>query len=166
VFTKYGIHTLADVVIADLMQLDLFPWSCATQGFVALDAAQAKEWSYHNQHPTDQFLPLAIVVFRCLHKHVDVFLHDCANAIWSLKGTEGPHLSTLVTFFRQKVSITLQRMQVSSILSRAIGVSLATSRLPPLQNTPPITMADLLQTVDFWHVNMVDLPQAVNYGHT
>jgi hypothetical protein len=81
VFTKDGIRTLADVVIADPMQLDLFPRSCATQGFVALDAAQAKEWSYHNQHPTDQFLPLAIVVFHCLHKHVDVFLHDCANAI-------------------------------------------------------------------------------------
>jgi hypothetical protein len=56
-------------------------------------------------------------------------------------------------------------MQVSSILSRAVVVGLATSRLPPLQNTPPITTADLLQTIGFWHINMVDLPQAVDYGH-
>jgi len=78
-----------------------------------------------------------------------VFLHDYANAIWSLKGTKGPHLSTLVIFFHQKTSITLQRIQVSSILNWAIAVGLATSQLPPLQNTPPITMADLLQAIDF-----------------
>jgi len=42
-----------------------------------------------------------------LHKHVNVFLHDCAHVIWSLKGTKSPHLSTFVTFLYQKVSITL-----------------------------------------------------------
>jgi hypothetical protein len=26
--------------------------------------------------PLDQFLPLAIEVFGCLHKHAHVFLHD------------------------------------------------------------------------------------------
>lgn len=30
VFTKNGIHTLVDVVIADSMHVDLFPWSCIT----------------------------------------------------------------------------------------------------------------------------------------
>jgi hypothetical protein len=95
VLTKDGICTLVDVVIAR----DLFPRSCATQGFVASNVAQAKERNYHNRHPSDQFLSLAIEVFGCLHKHVDVFLHNCANAIWSLKGTEGLYLSTLVTVF-------------------------------------------------------------------
>jgi hypothetical protein len=37
--------------------------------------------------------PLTMEVFGCLHKHVDVFLHKCANAIWSLKGQEGSYLS-------------------------------------------------------------------------
>jgi hypothetical protein len=46
---------------------------------------QAKKRSYHNQHPTNQFPSLTIDVFGCLHKHADVFLHYCANAIWSLK---------------------------------------------------------------------------------
>jgi hypothetical protein len=73
-----------------------------------------------------------------------VFLHDCANAIWSLKGLEGLHLFTLVTFL-----ITLQKMQVCFILRQTLAVGLVTSQLPPLQNTPPITMADLLQVVDF-----------------
>jgi hypothetical protein len=110
VLTKDGIHTLTNVVIANPTQADLFPWSWATQGFTTSDVTQAKERSYRNRHLTDQFLPLAIEVFGYLHKHVNVFLHDYANAIWSLKGTEGLQLFTLVTFLHQKVSITLQKM--------------------------------------------------------
>jgi hypothetical protein len=80
----------------------LLPQSCATPGFAALDATQAKERIYHNRHPTNQFLPLAIEVFGCLHKHDDVFLHDYPNAIWSLKGTKGLHLAYLGHFFLSK----------------------------------------------------------------
>jgi hypothetical protein len=87
VLTKDGIRTLIDIVITNTTWIDLLPQSCAIQGFVASDATQAKERSYHNQHPIDQFLPLTIEVFGCLHKHVDVFLYTYANAIWSLKGT-------------------------------------------------------------------------------
>jgi hypothetical protein len=103
VLTQYDIYTLANIVIVDPMWMDLFPWSCVTQGFATSDANQAKEKSYSNQHPINQLFPLAIEVFGCLHKHVDVFLHDCANAICSLKGIEGFHFSTLVTFLCQKV---------------------------------------------------------------
>jgi hypothetical protein len=102
VFTKDDICTLADVVIANPPRAYLLPWFYTTQGFVAFDVIQAKKRSYHNRHPIDQFLPLVIEVFRCLHKHVDVFLHDCANAIWNLKGTEGLHLSTCSLFFVKK----------------------------------------------------------------
>jgi hypothetical protein len=122
---------------------------CASQGFVPSNATQAKEKSYHNRHPTNQFLPLTIEAFGCLHKHANVFLYDYINVIWSLKGTKGLHLSTLVTFLRKKVLITLQRMQASSILSEAIAIGLITSQLPPLQNTSPITTTDLLQVVSF-----------------
>jgi hypothetical protein len=66
--------------------------------------------SYHNWHPIDQLFPLTIEVFGCLHKHVDVFLHDYANAIWSLKGQESLHLSILVIFLHQNFLITLQKM--------------------------------------------------------
>jgi len=85
-FTKDSIRTLVKVVIVDPTQVDLHPQSCTTQGFVASNVAQAKKRSYHDQHPTNQFLPLVVEVFRCLHKQTDVFLHNCANAIWSLKG--------------------------------------------------------------------------------
>jgi len=81
----------------------------------------------------------------------------------------------LVTFFSSKSLVTLERMQVSFILSRVIVVNLITFRLPPLQDTSPIITADLLQAIDFLadllqainflHVNMTDLPQAVGYEH-
>ncbi len=108
--TKNGIRTLAKIVIVDPTRTYLLPQSCTTQGFATLNVAQAKERSYHNRHPIDQFLPLEIEVFDCLHKHADVVLHNCVNAIWSLKGIKCLHLSTLVTFLHQKVLITLQRM--------------------------------------------------------
>jgi hypothetical protein len=109
-FTKDDICTLADVVILDPMQANLLPRSCATQGFVAFDVVQSKERSHYNRHPIEQFLPLTIEVFGCLHKQANVFLHDYANAIWNLKRVEGLSLSILVTFLQQKISTTLQRM--------------------------------------------------------
>jgi hypothetical protein len=66
--TKNDIHTLVDVVIVDPTWMDLLPWSCATQGFVAFDVAQAKKQSYCDQHLADQFLPLVVEVFGCVHK--------------------------------------------------------------------------------------------------
>jgi hypothetical protein len=126
------------------MRVDLFPRSCATQGFVVFDLTQNKETSYCDRHHIDQFFPLANEVFGCLHKQADVFLHDCANVIWSLKVLEGHHLFVLVTFFCQKISITLQKMQASPIINWAVAIGLATSQLAPLQDTPSITTADLL----------------------
>jgi hypothetical protein len=151
VFTKNDIHTLIDVVIVDPMWVNLFPWSCATQRFVTFDAAQVKEKSYYNWHLTNQFLPLTIGIFGCLHKHAHVFSHDYANAIWNLKKLKGFHLSILVIFLCKKISITLERMQSSSILGSAIVVCLTMSQLPSLWDTPPITMANLLQVIEFWH---------------
>jgi hypothetical protein len=144
ILTKDNIRILANVVIANPTRTNLLPQSCTTQGFVASNAIQAKKMNYYNQHPTNQFLPLVIEIFDCSHKHVDLFLHDYANVIWSLKGLKGPRLSTLVTFFRQKASITLQMMQASFILSWVITIGLATSQLSPIQNRPPITTTDLL----------------------
>jgi hypothetical protein len=84
-----------------------------TNGFISLilrnlrfatsNVAQTNEKRFCNQHPTNKFLPLINEVFDCLHKHVNVFLNNFANAIWSLKGLEGPHLSILVIFLVKKL---------------------------------------------------------------
>jgi hypothetical protein len=87
VLTKYDIHTLVTVFIVNPTQVDLLPQACATQIYVAFNAIQVEEKNHHNQHLTEQFFPLLIKVFGCLHKRVDRFLHNCTNAIWSLKGS-------------------------------------------------------------------------------
>jgi hypothetical protein len=135
----------------DPMQVDLFSQSYTTQGFATYNATQVIEWNYCDWHPTNQFFPLVVEVFGCLHKQADMFLHNCANAIWSFKWPEGLHFYVLVTFIHQKVLIKLQRLQTSSILNWARAIGLTTSWLPPLRDTPPITMANLLQVIGFWH---------------
>jgi hypothetical protein len=77
-----------------------------------------------------------------------VFLHTCANAIWSFKGPEGPPFYILVTFLQQNIWITLQRLQASSILNRAV-TNLTTSWLPLLHDTSPISTINLLQATSF-----------------
>jgi hypothetical protein len=132
VLTKNGIRTLVDIVIANLTWVDLLPRSCTTQGFVISNAVQANEASYRDWPLANQFLPLVMEVFGCLHKHAYVFLHNCVSAIWSLKGLESPPLFVLITFLWQKNSITLQRLQTSSILNWVVAIGLTTSQLPPL----------------------------------
>jgi hypothetical protein len=75
----------------------------------------------------NQFLLLTIEVFGYLHKYVYVFLHDCANVIWSLKGSKDPHFHVLIICFHQKNSITLRQMQAFFILSHAVTIGLAIS---------------------------------------
>jgi hypothetical protein len=94
-----------------------------------------------------------------------MFLHDCANAIWSLKGPEGLHLFVLVTFLCKKISITLQRMQMSSILSwdshRLNYFLISTvSRHACHHQGQPIVGCQFLT----WR-NMANLLQAVGFGH-
>jgi hypothetical protein len=48
-------------------------------------------------------------------------------------------------------------MHVSSILNQVVAIGLTISQFPPFQDTPPITMANLLQAIDFY-INMADLP--------
>jgi hypothetical protein len=52
--------------------------------------------------PHYQFLHLAIEVFGCFHKQVNVFLLDCVNNIWSFKRLEGLLIFSLVIFFHKK----------------------------------------------------------------
>ncbi len=109
-FAKNEVHTLTNVVIPNPTRAYFLFSSCSLQGFVTIGVVQTKERSYYDQHPTNQFFLFMIDVFGCLHKQANVFLHDCANAIWSLKELHGCPLFILVTCFYQKVSITLKKM--------------------------------------------------------
>jgi hypothetical protein len=82
-------------------------------------------------------------IFGCLGKQGDVFLNNCAIAIWSLKGLEGPPFYVLLFLFNKKIQLqALQKLQAFSILSRMVAITLITSRLPPFLDTPPISTTD------------------------
>jgi hypothetical protein len=61
--TTYGIYTLVNVVIVDLIHVDIVSQATSSRGVVATIATQVKVVSYHNQHPMDDFIPLAIEMF-------------------------------------------------------------------------------------------------------
>jgi hypothetical protein len=70
-----GVHTLADVVIINLTQVDLVLQVDFSCGVVMTIIAQVKDGLYCNQFLTYMFLPLVTKVFKCLHQQVDEFLH-------------------------------------------------------------------------------------------
>jgi hypothetical protein len=68
---------------------------------------QAKVVSYCDKHLDNDFISLAIKMLGCLHHHINNFLHQCVNMTWSTKGSKGPLLLIIHSFYRQRVSITL-----------------------------------------------------------
>jgi hypothetical protein len=68
----------------------------------------------------NMFPPLVIEVFECLSQWIDMFLHQCANMMWGVKGTKDLHLLVLCAFYRQRVLMMLQCVQAITILRCAI----------------------------------------------
>jgi hypothetical protein len=56
------------------------------------------------------------------------------------KGTGGPPLAVLCTFYSQRVSIALQRVQVNTILRHVIFVGESSSRLTVFQGFYPFKL--------------------------
>ncbi len=133
VLTKNGVRTLANVIIVDTMWADLFHWN----GFTSLilhnskinhlrySSSQGKELSQLTPYwSIPPFSNWSIWLFTQTCSCVFTRLCQCHL---ELERVEGLHLSTLVTFLCQKVSITLHKIQTPSILSWAIAVGLITS---------------------------------------
>lgn len=81
---------------------------------------QANEGSSHDQHPCYVFLPFAIEVFNCLHQQVNNFFHQSGDMEWSTKCSSDPPLATLHAFYKQRVSIALQRGEATSIFTHVV----------------------------------------------
>ncbi len=94
----------------------------------------------------DAFFLLAIQVFGCFHQQVNNFFHQCANMAWTTKGTGGPLLSLLCSFYKQRVLMALQKIQVASILRHVVIAREGFFKLRVLLNLP------LLFLVDMFHV--------------
>jgi hypothetical protein len=63
-----GICILANVIITNPTYANLVLRVVFSQGVVATIAAQAKVVSYHDQYLEDDFIPLKVKIFGCLHQ--------------------------------------------------------------------------------------------------
>jgi hypothetical protein len=142
--------TLVNIVIANPTWAYLLPQSCAAQGFVVFDAVQAKERNYHDQHPIDQFLLSIIEVFRCLDKHVNVFLHDCVNYHLELKRAIIPSSFCLCYFSSLKNFNYIAKDAIILHLKSCGDCRLSYFLTSTLSRHTPITMANLLHVVGYW----------------
>jgi hypothetical protein len=89
VFEIFSIFEILINVIIDPHMLTS-PWMTLTPGFKVV---QIKEMNYKDWHPRNQFMHLAINVFRFYIKQDDNLLQACANNIWAwMKGPKGPPL--------------------------------------------------------------------------
>jgi hypothetical protein len=90
---------IGDVIIIDPTQANLVSQVVFFHGVIATMVTQVKEGPYHDCYLANVFLLLAIEVFGCLHLQLDNIFHQCANMAWTTKGTKGPHLLVLHSFY-------------------------------------------------------------------
>jgi len=68
-----------DVVIVNLTCIDLVQHALMTIMHASIVVAQDKARSYTKQAPRDDFIPLAIETYDCLHPRFDFFLTSCVH---------------------------------------------------------------------------------------
>jgi hypothetical protein len=89
----------------DLTHVDLVFGIASSQKVAMTITAQAKVMSYRDRHFEDDFISLIIEIFGYLHQQVNDFLHQCANMAWLTKGSRGPLLLIICSFYRQRLSL-------------------------------------------------------------
>jgi hypothetical protein len=117
-----GPRVLADVTVADPLREGLIPEAAVKRGRAAREAAQAKAVKYGDHPADDTFIPLAVKTFGCLNSSFDEFLGTCARRAAELRmgGLDSASMAfKLLCYFRQRVSISLQRSQARVVHHRA-----------------------------------------------
>jgi hypothetical protein len=93
--------------------------------------------------PKDDFIPLAIETYNCLHLHfysffisylhVDIIHHQQISLV----------PSTLIFYYKQQMSLILLGAQTITILQKATMLNHSFSFLPHIPISPPASLANL-----------------------
>ena len=130
-----GPRVLADVVVADPTRSTAVAVTAVERGHAARVAAQIKAGKYADHFPDDTFIPLAVETYGCLDSAFDEFLGTCARRAAELRmgGLDScPLAARLLCFYRQRVSVTLQRSQARAVHHRAARAVFSSSGARPL----------------------------------
>ena len=76
-------------------------------------------------------MPFALETYGALLDRSDQFLVECATSASRECAKSGPSVSSLCTWFRQRVSIALQRSLAHAIHARTLRLEQAMALLPP-----------------------------------
>ena len=122
-----GGRSLGDVVVADPTCSDHVARCVRPTGLgvAACLAASQKHRAYFDLFRGDAFRPLVMETYYCLDDPFDDFLRECARRA-AASGTTLASSSTLACFFRQRVSVALQRAQAVAVRRRACCSPVAT----------------------------------------
>jgi hypothetical protein len=67
--------------------------------------------------------------------------------VWLAKGTDRPPLTNICAFYRQRISVALQRVHATSILKHVVVASECFSRLPMLSRFLSFSFFDMLLVI-------------------
>ena len=86
--------------------------------------------------------------YGCLDGPFDDFLRECARRAAD-SGTTSASFSTLACFFRERVSVALQRAQAVAVRRRTMALDVAHAGLPSLPPRDPLHCLDIAHIAGF-----------------
>ena len=94
-------------------------------------------------------VPFALETYRALFDGSDRFLVECATLVSRECAGSGPSISLLCTWFRQRVSIALQRSPAHAIHAKTIRLEQSMALLPSPPPRLPLSSSELHVVASF-----------------
>ncbi len=140
-----GPRLLVDVTVADPIRSAAE--SAVERGHAARVAEAAKAAKYADHSPDDTLIPAAVETFGCFGGPFDRLLRMCARRTAALRvadeGQVGEEASRLLTYYRQRISVSLQRSQARAIHHRSARAVQSTLGARPLALSGFVGRGDL-----------------------
>ena len=141
-----GPRLLVDVTVADPLQAPVTA-AAVERGHAARAAEALKTTKYSDHSPDDSLIPAAVETFGCLGGQFDSLLRTCAQRAAALRVSDesqiGEEASRLLRYYRQRVSVSLQRSQARAIHHRAARAVQCTLGARPLALSAFVGRGDL-----------------------
>ena len=140
------------IVVADPIRRDLVERAAKHDLVAATDAERRKETHHRDRAAGTKFLLFALETYGTLPNRSDRFLVECATLAFRESAGYGPSISLLSTWFRQRVSIALQRSLAYAIHARTLRLEQSTALLPPPPPRVPLSSSELQIVASFgWY---------------
>ncbi len=140
-----GPRLLVDVTVAD--PLRTAAESAVERGHAARVAEAAKAAKYADHSPDDRLIPAAIETFGCFGGPFDRLLRMCAQRAAALRVSDESQVadeaSRLLRYYRQRISVSLQRSQARAVHHRSARAVQSTLGARPLAMSGFVSRVDL-----------------------